>query len=354
MKIAILKPNNIKVGNAFWYGQHPIFMHLKKYGFQFTYITYDQKLKSNELFEIKAYKKSIIKKVYTKIFRQSDKIYWIGKGNLDLSVFDIIITEGIDYDYCDVLSNFSGKIIINESISVEKSHSKRQVNLYEQKNVSFVFVNPVAKALSLNLFPNLQNYVIGHALNKLEKMPYPVNRKNFLVVGRLSEEKGIDTIIKAYSLLNEHTKQSHRLVICGTGKLERRLQYLVKKLKLVSQVDFSGHLDQSEINKLMQTSVALVSHPRSTSKIKEAFGMIYLEALHFDLPCIATNLDTLREIYGHRLQYVQEGSINQMVKAMELVASGVVERQVNEHIDFLENYSVNRIADQWCKVLLDD
>ena len=63
----------------------------------------------------------------------------------------------------------------------------------------------------------------------------------FLFFGRLSQEKGVDTLIEALALLPEENK----LLIAGDGPDRKRLEKLTQEKKMVSRVTFFGSLSHN-------------------------------------------------------------------------------------------------------------
>ena len=393
-RIAILKPDNIKFGNAFWFGQHPVFREFKDYGYSVTYICYEPLLQSDEVNKV-YFKMSFFQKILNKIlkiiracrstklsdvyksleldqisignanaliyfnffiqyyykkYKQNQKIMWASLQKFIPDEYDIIITEGIDYDFSSLLKNYEGRIIINDSISIRKNYNRQQTKLMNQSNVSCVCVNAIVENLILSRFPNMDTHVIGHALANDTEVTYHEERKNFIVVGRLSEEKGIDIIIKAYAKLPKYTREKHKLLICGDGYLRHNLQKLCIDLKLDGHVKFLGFQSRKSVYNLMSSSIALVSHPIATTEVKEAFGMIYLEAFKCGLTCIASKLDTLESIYGDAITYVDELSIEQTTSAMKQLTTAR-ENYAKDYTEILGQYSVKQITSEWLKVL---
>lgn len=94
----------------------------------------------------------------------------------------------------------------------------------------------------------------------------------FLVCSRVSEEKGHDEIIQAFSVVHKCFSQM-KLVIAGfsTGKYLLHLQDLCKKLDCESYVEFVGY--QNDVRPLMDKAFALVVASRN-----EGFGRMTAEA----------------------------------------------------------------------------
>ncbi len=68
-------------------------------------------------------------------------------------------------------------------------------------------------------------------------------RNYFAYVGRISEEKGLDILLKAVAFLkNNQQLFNHKLLIVGKGPSEKKLHQLAQKLNITDVVKFKGFL----------------------------------------------------------------------------------------------------------------
>ncbi|MCT8346724.1 glycosyltransferase [Photorhabdus temperata] len=107
------------------------------------------------------------------------------------------------------------------------------------------------------------------------------NKKYILAVGRLTEQKGFDLIIKAHSKLVEYNPDLH-LLILGEGPERTKLEQLVKELKISNYVHMPGFVDN--VTKYYEHCWLFV-HPARF----EGLGMVLIEAMAKGKPVIATN-----------------------------------------------------------------
>jgi len=130
--------------------------------------------------------------------------------------------------------------------------------------------------------------------SKLIFLPYSVNPLNvqqksysktnkILFCGKLIEKKRPIDLLKAFSLLNN---KSYRLIYAGSGKLERELIKLSKKLKINDKVIFKGLLTREELDDLY-SSVDLLVLP---SGYGETWGLVVNEALEYGLPIVVSDI----------------------------------------------------------------
>ena len=102
-------------------------------------------------------------------------------------------------------------------------------------------------------------------------------RKDFLFIGRLSEEKGIKTLIDAFSDTNA------RIKILGDGPLKKMVENAAKEN---SNIEYLGFKPRKEVVETLKSVKALVF----TSVWYEGMPMVILEALSVGTPVIASNM----------------------------------------------------------------
>jgi len=112
-----------------------------------------------------------------------------------------------------------------------------------------------------------------------------------LFLGRLSQEKGVDLLLRAWAKVKNRNR---RLVIAGTGPEESSLKKLASDLNLPNVV-FTGFLNKEQQVSLWSNSSALVV----PSIWDEPFGMVVLEAWAKERPVVAYAKGALPELIHH-------------------------------------------------------
>lgn len=110
---------------------------------------------------------------------------------------------------------------------------------------------------------------------------------NFLYFGRLSAEKGIATLIRAFAELSG----DETLSIVGFGPEEERLKQLVTELQLQSKVSFLGPVYGDDLQKILLSARAVVV----PSEWYENTPYALLETLASGTPVIAARVGSLPE-----------------------------------------------------------
>lgn len=123
--------------------------------------------------------------------------------------------------------------------------------------------------------------------NFVEEYGYQLNKKDyFIYIGRLSEEKGIETILKAFE--NSNLK----LYILGTGPLEVKVK---DSTDTHHNIVWLGFQYKEEVVKKLKGAKALVFG----SVCYETFGMTIIEAFSTATPVICSDLGASAELVQH-------------------------------------------------------
>jgi glycosyltransferase involved in cell wall biosynthesis len=110
----------------------------------------------------------------------------------------------------------------------------------------------------------------------------PLRGKYVVYAGRLSPEKGVETVLAAALLLPQVT-----FVIAGDGPLTKELQEIAPQ-----NVTFLGWLNKAQLSSLYcQARFAVVP-----SLCMESFGLVVTDAMSYGLPVLASNIGGLSEI----------------------------------------------------------
>lgn len=148
-----------------------------------------------------------------------------------------------------------------------------------------------------------------------------------LFVGRLSEEKGIKTMLHAWRELPEL-----ELKVVGDGPLET--------LVSMAPVTYLGRQPKNEVVKLMQNARLLIF----PSEWYEGFPMTLVEALACGLPVVASRLGSMASIIDENIGALfTPGDASSLVKVVkQLERSSLTDKQLAARKRFEACYSADR------------
>lgn len=168
----------------------------------------------------------------------------------------------------------------------------------------------------------------------------------FLYVGRLSREKGIETLLGAFVEFKAHHPEAVIRLI-GSGPLEDELRQLASALRLGAAVQFGGSKDALGLADEYLAATALVLPSYS-----EPWGLVVNEALSYGCPVVVSDrCGCVPElvIEGETGFLFSAGDANQLARglaaAVDLVAQGgaAVSENCVRHVS---SYNPTRAAEQ--------
>jgi glycosyltransferase involved in cell wall biosynthesis len=113
--------------------------------------------------------------------------------------------------------------------------------------------------------------------------------------GRLSEEKGVDTLLEACAKIRD---LDYRCLIAGDGPARAQLHDLARSLDLDGRVEWLGYVDHAEVGRLYERMNVVVVPSKTTSFWKEQFGRVVLEALAAGVPVVTSDSGELPRLVG--------------------------------------------------------
>ncbi|NGP57605.1 glycosyltransferase family 4 protein [Paenibacillus thiaminolyticus] len=132
-------------------------------------------------------------------------------------------------------------------------------------------------------------------LDKYNEQWTPQDWETLLYVGRLSEEKGLDTLFHAVHHIISQGKYI-RLLIAGNGEQEyvNFLRNLVSELNINRNIAFLGFVDETQVIKLYKSTTLVI-----VPSLLEAFGRVAIEAMAIGTPVIVSNTGGLGPLVEH-------------------------------------------------------
>ncbi len=143
---------------------------------------------------------------------------------------------------------------------------------------------------------------------------YNINERFVLYVGRLASNKGLKHLIDAMPQIISQFKDT-TLVMIGEDEGQRKmLEDKAKKLSIKDKVVFTGHITDDELFRSAYSACDVFVLPSEY----EAFGLVLLEAMACEKPCVATNVGGVPEVLeeGKTGMLVEYGNSDKLAKVI--------------------------------------
>jgi glycosyltransferase involved in cell wall biosynthesis len=155
-------------------------------------------------------------------------------------------------------------------------------------------------------------------------------------VGRLSPEKGADTLLRGWSLIRGHVP----LLVIGDGPLRETLSL---EFQRDSRVTFCGLLPRAKVFETLRCARLMVA----PSRCYETFAMTIVEAYACGLPVIASGIGAIQELVAHGRTGLlfSPGSAESLAESVEWAWSHPADlQQMGDEcrVEFESKYSAER------------
>lgn len=166
--------------------------------------------------------------------------------------------------------------------------NKHIFDIYFKNSITtYISISDFVK--SKHLYYNFTNiktiyHFVGLINNKIQEKPHN-SIKYYLYMGRLSEEKGVKTLLKVFKML-----PNEKLIIMGDGELVVEVQNFIKSE--ASNIEFIGYKTGSEKEEIIRNAYCTIV----PSEWEEPFGRIVIESYRHGIPVICTDSGGLKEL----------------------------------------------------------
>lgn len=168
----------------------------------------------------------------------------------------------------------------------------------------------------------------------------------FLFVGKDFERKGGPLVVKAFERINSKHEGKYELYIAGPEKWPMNEP-------IPENVEFLGLKTQNELSKFYNLCDVFVM-----PSYFEAYGMVFLEALIYGLPCIGRNCCAMNQFItpGENGDLINQDDVDELaLKMLKLINNEKLIKNVKENRqNYIEQYSWKTVAERICKVIEDD
>ncbi|MFZ2486805.1 MAG: glycosyltransferase family 4 protein [Anaerolineae bacterium] len=173
---------------------------------------------------------------------------------------------------------------------------------------------------------------------------------NFLLAGRVSEDKGIHIAVEAIGkLARSRPQRDFHLLLAGSGPETylTRLQQLAADYQITDLISFLGWLPREQMPALMHRSHVLIL----TSIYPEAFARVVLEGMAAGLAVVGTMTGGTGEILRHDvtgLACAPDNSDDMVQQMARILQEPMLRYQLASRAQsiVLQQYTMNRMVDQ--------
>jgi glycosyltransferase involved in cell wall biosynthesis len=172
---------------------------------------------------------------------------------------------------------------------------------------------------------------------------------DFLYLGRLVSEKGVETLLRAFSEALPRLEHSSQLLIIGDGNWKAKMEDLAKELQISTYVTFAGRKSGDElVEYVSKGKIAIIP-----SEWYEPMGGVALELMAAGKGLIVSELGGLKECVGNAgLTFPNsdyKALANRMVDLLQDVS--LRETQINSGKEMIKNFLPSIFISQYIDLL---
>lgn len=171
---------------------------------------------------------------------------------------------------------------------------------------------------------------------------YNKESRDIVFVGRINKKKGIIELLDAMKLLNEKLERRYKCLIYGTDEIGN-ISEMIEERGLKDRVVYKGWINESQIINVYKSAVLniLPSHT-------ECLSMNILEAMSMGVPCVTTDITTMREMIPFKEDLVKVGDKKELADRIFKLILNKDERQKKSEILYnlaKDKFSIRQISE---------
>ncbi len=161
----------------------------------------------------------------------------------------------------------------------------------------------------------------------------------FLYIGRVEHKKNTDTLINAFKIF---TKENPDIKLVLAGSLGRGGKEILDLITtdIKDRIIICGYINEEEKHVLMKNAQCFIF-----PSLYEGFGIPLLEAMHYNLPIIASDIPTSKEVAGNKVQFFNPSDIEELAKLM------LNNNKETHYSNILESHTWEKSAKQTLKII---
>lgn len=212
-----------------------------------------------------------------------------------LKVYDVIITNEYNQIMSILLTLVHRNVYIYHGPYFNTFQLDKQMKFYDQ--ISVPICNRFAKGIFTKTDDATQ-FLYNKGLNKVKCVGvgldidkfgkeqsdsiYASETNNILYVGTDERRKRIGYIIKVFQALCEEQENVHLMIVGGIDRTRKNQLLNMVKPQYRDNIVFMGKVDNAKMEDIYRNAICSV-----LASDEEIFGMVVLESMYFEVPCIA-------------------------------------------------------------------
>lgn len=176
------------------------------------------------------------------------------------------------------------------------------------------------------------------------------SQRFFLFVSTVEKRKNVELVLDAFLKLKElGGADEYKMVFAGRlGYGSEEYTTVARDSQFSDDVVFSGYVSDPDLNRLYNEASAFVF-----PSVYEGFGFVQIECMSVGLPIILSEIPTNREISREYGIFFDLNDENTLIKAMNDVVLGNIDRKRLEEIAaaYLPDFNWDKIAGQYVRLI---
>jgi len=187
----------------------------------------------------------------------------------------------------------------------------------------------------------------------LKKHKLPEDAFIFGNLGRITQEKGTDVLVKAFAEFLEHplrSKHPFYLMLVGGGNLEGEIKDLIKDLGIKKNVILTGVFAEEDKAKYYSAFDVFVF-----PTLAEGFGLVLMEAMVSELPILSSDIPVLHEVAEDTITYFEVSNYLDLAQKMDIIYKETVDGDyVTDKAKslVLEKYSMDKFVKNYINLYM--
>ncbi len=221
----------------------------------------------------------------------------------------------------DILNRTTKNSVLGSIATAIEMIVHRTFKIYERCVDAFIVPSLfVAHKLIEYGMPSEKIHVLNHFFHSARVTPGSEVGSYLLCIGRLSEEKGFDSVVRALVHAG-----SARLKILGQGPDRERLERLAAGLGVLDRVEFAGFKTEEEVNDMIHRAGVVIV----PSLWHEVFGYVILEAWSAGKLVLGSHMGAIPELLlrVEKNLLFEAGNAKQLAEKIEYFLEHTQERE---------------------------